>query len=285
MNNKNIPRIITSEIIHEYSSYLLEREKSNATIQQYVRDITALSEYMNGREITKPILVEWKDHIVGKRKTSSVNAKLAALNSFLDYTGWADLKVKPVKIQKTFFSDSSKELTREEYERLVRAAQDAGNQRLYLIIQTICSTGIRVSELKFITVEAVETGVANVDNKGKIRRVFLPKDLRRILKKYIKSQGITEGPIFVTKSGKPVDRSNIWRDMKKLCKSAGVNEKKVFPHNLRHLFARTYYSLEKDLSRLADILGHTSVNTTRIYTMESGTVHARQVDRLGLVIT
>ncbi len=195
------------------------------------------------------------------------------------------MKVKPLKIQKVFFSDSSKELTREEYECLVRAAQDAGNQRLSLIIQTICSTGIRVSELKFITVQSVETGMAEVVNKGKRRIVFLPRDLRRLLKKYIKSQDITEGPIFVTKSGKPVDRSNIWRDMKKLCKSAGVDEKKVFPHNLRHLFARTYYSLEKDLSRLADILGHTSVNTTRIYTMESGTIHARQVDRLGLVIT
>jgi len=280
-----MPRIITPELIYDYSLYLLEREKSDATIQQYVRDITLVSEYMNGREITKPFLIEWKNHIYDKHKASSVNAMIAALNSFLDYTGWADLKVKPLRIKKIFFSDSNKELTREEYERLVRAAQEAGNQRLSLIIQTICSTGIRVSELKFITVEAVEKGMADVDNKGKIRSAFLPKDLRRLLKKYIKSQGITEGSIFVTKSGRPVDRSNIWRDMKKLCKSAGVDEKKVFPHNLRHLFARTYYLLEKDLSRLADILGHTSVNTTRIYTMESGTIHARQVDRLGLVIT
>ncbi len=222
MNDKNIPRIITAELICKYSLHLLELEKSGATIQQYMRDITLMSEYMNGREITKPILIEWKEHIAEKRKTSSVNAKLAALNSFLDYTGWVDLKVNPVKMQKTFFSDSSKELTREEYERLVRAAQQAGNQRLSLIIQTICSTGIRVSELKFITVQAVETGMAEVVNKGKRRIIFLPKDLRRLLKKYIKSQGITEGPIFVTKSGRPVDRSNIWRDMKKLCKSAGV---------------------------------------------------------------
>ncbi len=278
MNNENMPRIITSELIHEYSLYLLECEKSDATIQQYVRDITLVSEYMNGREITKPILIEWKNHITTKYKAVSVNTMLAALNSFLDYTGWADLKVKPLKIQKSFFSNSDKELTREEYERLVRAAQQAGNQRLSLIIQTICGTGIRVSELEFITVGAAEMAIAEVVYKGKRRSVFIPGDLRRLLKKYIKNQGITEGPIFVTKSGKPVNHSNIWRDMKKLCQSAGVDPQKVFPHNLRHLFARTFYSLEKDLSRLADILGHTSVNTTRIYTMESGTVHTRQID-------
>ncbi len=195
MNSENIPRIITSELIHEYSLYLHECEKSDATIRQYIKDITLVSKYMNGREITKPVLIEWKNHITARYKAVSVNTMLAALNSFLEYTDWTDLKVKPLRIQKTFFSNSEKELTREEYERLVLAAQDAGNQRLSLIIQTICGTGIRVSELEFITVETLETGVANVDNKGKIRSVFIPRDLRRLLKKYIKSQGITDNVI------------------------------------------------------------------------------------------
>ncbi len=254
MSDKNTPRIFTIELIQKYGSYLLEREKSEATIQQYVRAIKAVFEYMNGTEITKITLIEWKNYIKEQYKVSSVNTMFAALNSFLDYLGWIDLKVKPLKIQKSFFSNSDKELTHEEYKRLVRTAQETGNQRLSLIIQTICGTGIRVSELEFITVKSVETGMTEVINKGKRRTVFLPRELRQLLKKYIKNQGITDGAIFVTKSGKPINRSNIWRDMKNLCKDAGVDSQKVFPHKLRHLFARIFYTLEKDLSRLADIL-------------------------------
>lgn len=183
------------------------------------------------------------------------------------------------------FRDESRELTQAEYQRLVHAAESAGNRRLSLVVQTICATGIRVSELQFITVEAVRIGRTEINNKGKLRTIFLPEKLRRILNKYLKEIHKTEGVVFTTQSGKPLDRSNIWRDMKALCESAGVEPDKVFPHNLRHLFARTYYSIEKDLSRLADILGHSNVNTTRIYTMESGTVHAHQIERLGLIIT
>ena len=188
-----------------------------------------------------------------------------------------------MKIQKQIFASKDKELTKAEYERLLDAAKSKNNERLYLLMQTICATGIRVSELRFVTVTAVCSGEANINCKGKIRRVFLPISLCRLLKQYIKEQKITSGPVFISRTGKPLDRSNIWSDMKKLCEAAGVSKDKVFPHNLRHLFARTYYSLQKDIVRLADILGHYSVNTTRIYTMETGEVHRKQIERLGLL--
>ena len=216
---------------------------------------------------------------------ATVNSILAAVNGFFRFMGWKDIAVKLLKIQKALFCDERRELTRAEYARLVSAAQKAGNERLSLVMQTICATGTRVSELRFITVEAVTTGRAEICNKGKRRTVFLPGRLRRLLRKYLQKQKKTAGAVFTTRTGRPLDRSNIWRDMKALCESADVEPGKVFPLNLRHLFARTYYSLEKDLSRMADILGHSSVNTTRIYTMESGGVHQRQLERMGLIIT
>mgnify|MGYP000315848942 FL=1 len=218
-------------------------------------------------------------------RLESVNAMLAAVNRFLTFLGRNDLRLRPLKIQRALFLPADKELTRAEYIRLVRAAQSRDNQRLALVLQTICATGIRVSELRFITAEAVQTGRAEVVNKGKRRAVFLPEKLRHLLKGYLRAQKITAGAVFLSRRGNPLDRSNIWRDMKALCQRAGVAPGKVFPHNLRHLFARTYYALEKDLSRLADILGHSNVTTTRIYTAESGAVHARQIGRLNLVVT
>ena len=216
---------------------------------------------------------------------ATVNSILAAVNGFFRFMGWKDIAVKLLKIQKALFCDERRELTRAEYARLVSAAQKVGNERLSLVMQPICATGTRVSELRFITVEAVTTGRAEICNKGKRRTVFLPGRLRRLLRKYLQKQKKTAGAVFTTRTGRPLDRSNIWRDMKALCESADVEPGKVFPLNLRHLFARTYYSLEKDLSRMADILGHSSVNTTRIYTMESGGVHQRQLERMGLIIT
>ena len=216
---------------------------------------------------------------------ATVNSILAAVNGFFRFMGWKDIAVKLLKIQKALFCDERRELTRAEYARLVSAAQKVGNERLSLVMQTICATGTRVSELRFITVEAVTTGRAEICNKGKRRTVFLPGRLRRLLRKYLQKQKKTAGAVFTTRTGRPLDRSNIWRDMKALCESADVEPGTVFPLNLRHLFARTYYSLEKDLSRMADILGHSSVNTTRIYTMESGGVHQRQLERMGLIIT
>lgn len=278
-------KTITAKLISRYAEYLRERERSVATIQKYVHDLTVLCEYLNGAPVTKTALIEWKQTLEKRCAPTSVNAMLAAMNGLLDFCGLAHMKVKPLKIQRPMFCDSEKELTRAEYIRLVRAAEAAKNERLSLVLQTICATGIRVSELKFITVDAVRAGKALINNKGKRRIVFIPDKLRGLLKRFLQKQKITAGPVFVTRTKKPLDRSNIWRDMKALCESAGVSSGKVFPHNLRHLFARTYYSIEKDLSRLADILGHSNVNTTRIYTVESGAVHARQMEHMGLIVT
>lgn len=285
MNKRDTKRMITAKLIEQYAVYLQEQEKSPATIEKYIRDLTALCEYLSGAGVTKTDLLLWKENLMERYAASSVNTILAAVNGLLDFCGWGDLKVKPLKIQRNLFCREDQELTKAEYLRLVHAAHDAGNERLALIMQTICATGIRVSELQYITIESVQTGRAVVHCKGKTRAVFLPGKLKQALRCYIRKQKRTTGSVFVTRTGKTIDRSNIWRDMKNLCESAGVTPGKVFPHNLRHLFARTYYSLEKDLSRLADILGHTSVSTTRIYTIESGAVHRGQMERMGLVIT
>ena len=269
--------ILAPDLIRRYARQLREQERSVATIQKYVHDLTALAEFLGERPLTKGLLLEWKESLIAAHAPASVNAKLAALNGFLSYLDRRELRLRPLKIQRALFLSEDKELTRAEYVRLVRTAEGNENQRLSLVIQTICATGIRVSELRFITAEAVYAGRAEVSNKGKRRTIFLPEKLRKLLKHYLKQQKITAGAVFVSKNGRPLDRSNIWRDMKALCESAGVEPGKVFPHNLRHLFARTYYALEKDLSRLADILGHANIATTRIYTAESGAVHARQI--------
>lgn len=276
---------LTPELIGRYAQCLREQERSEATVQKYVQSLRALAEFLSGRAVTKGLLLEWKEELVGQYAPASVNSKLVAVNGFLGFCGLGELRLRPLKLQRSLFLSEEKELTRAEYVRLVQAAERAENERLALVIQTICATGIRVSELRFITAEAVQTGRAEVANKGKRRVIFLPDRLRKLLRAYLQRQKITAGAVFVSKNGRPLNRSNIWRDMKALCASAGVEPGKVFPHNLRHLFARTFYSVEKDLSRLADILGHSSVTTTRIYTAESGSVHARQIGRLGLVVT
>ena len=284
-------REITANLLRRYVLHLREEERADSTIEKYVRDLEALGRHLAGRPVTKAALIGWKEELAQRHAPATVNSMIAAVNGFLRFMGWRECTVKLLNIQKSPFCDEGRELTRSEYARLVRAAELDGNRRLALVLQTICATGIRVSELKFITVEAVQTGRAEIANKGKRRTVFLPDKLRRLLRTYLQAQKKTaqtadaKNPVFTTRTGRPLDRSNIWRDMKRLCDSAGVEPGKVFPHNLRHLFARTYYTLEKDLSRLADILGHSSVNTTRVYTMESGAVHARQMERMGLVLT
>lgn len=276
---------ITIEMLMRYKKHLSEQEKSPATIQQYLRELENLYLYLQNEPLTKTSLLGWKEHIILQYAPASVNNMLAAVNSFLSFIGLAAYKMKPLKIQREIFSRAERELTREEYVRLVHTAQHTGNERLALILQTVCATGIRVSELQYITAEAVYTCRAQVNCKGKRRTVILPIKLCRLLKKYLNKQKRTTGAVFVTRTGKPLDRSNIWREMKALCHHAHVSAEKVFPHNLRHLFARTYYTLEKDLSRLADILGHSNVNTTRIYTMESGIIHAQQMERMRLIVT
>ena len=275
---------ITNILIENFKEYLSNEEKAITTIEKYVHDVLAFMIWLSGSEVTKKVVLEYKQELTEKYAPASVNATISSLNSFFAFNEWYDCKVKTVKIQKKIFASKDKELTKAEYERLLLAAKQKNNQRLYFLMQTICSTGIRVSELRFITVEAVLKGQAYINCKGKMRIVILPKQLCRMLKGYIKETNIKSGSVFVSKNGRPLDRSNIWSDMKKLCESAGISKDKVFPHNLRHLFARTYYSLQKDIVRLADILGHSSVNTTRIYTMESGEVHRKQLQKLGLLI-
>ena len=276
-------RKITNELIHSFKTYLIEEEKSENTIEKYIRDVTFFMMWLNDQEVTKILALEYKKELCEKYAPASVNAAISSLNSFFAFTGWHEIRIKALKIQRQIFSNKDKELTKAEYERLLIAAKSKGNERLYLLIQTICSTGIRVSELRFVTYEAVKKGQAVISCKGKMRTIFLPKELCRMLKKYITEQGIKDGSVFVSRNGKPLDRSYIWKMLKNLCESAGVSKDKVFPHNFRHLFARTYYSLQKDIVRLADILGHSSVETTRIYTIETGDICRRQIQKLGLL--
>lgn len=276
-------KIITNELIQKFEQYLLEEEKSDNTIEKYIRDISSFTLWLQGRAIEKTTVLEYKKALVKKYAPSSVNSILSSLNSFFTFNEWLDCKIKTLKIQRQIFSSKNKELTKTEYERLLMVAKDKKNKRLYYLMQTICSTGIRVSELKFVSVGAVKSGQATINCKGKMRIVVLPKQLCKMLKVYIKENNIAAGSVFVSRNGKPLDRHAIWKSMKLLCESAGVAREKVFPHNFRHLFARTYYSLQKDIVRLADILGHSSINTTRIYTVETGEVHRLQIQKLGLL--
>ena len=276
---------VTITMIDRYLTHLREQERSAATLQKYRHDLNELCGYLHNAPLNKSTLIDWKELLISKYAPATVNSMLIAVNGYLRFYGWQGLSVKLLKVQKALFIDESKELTKAEYDRLVQEAQRKNNERLALVIQTICATGIHVSELRFITVESVQNGRVEISSKGKRRMVFLPDKLRQLLRNYVRKQKKTAGVVFTTRTGRPLDRSNIWRDMKGLCERAGVAPEKVFPHSLRHLFARTFYSLERDLSRLADILGHSSIVTTRIYTAESGIIHARQMGRLGLVIT
>lgn len=282
--NKVNKKIITNELINNFKIYLYEEERSDNTIEKYMRDIRFFREWLQDKGIDKSIVIEYKKELCERYAIKSVNSMLSSINAFFVFMGWYDLKVKTLKIQRRIFADKSKELSKSDYERLLIAAKNKKNERLYYLMQTIAGTGLRVSEIKYVTCEAVRQGQAVINCKGKIRQIFLPKKLCQMLKKYVKSQNIKSGSVFVTRSGRPLDRYAIWKMLKDLCESAGVSKDKVFPHNFRHLFARTFYSLQKDIVRLADILGHSSVETTRLYTKESGTKHIKQLQKLGLLI-
>lgn len=277
-------RFINQAMLEEFRSYLIECEKSAATVEKYLRDVRHFSCYIVSRPITKQVVLEYKVHLGANYAVASANSMLAAVNALLRWSGWSDLCVRQFKMQRQVYMPENKELTRAEYERLVGTARRQGNERLCLILQTICATGIRVSELPHITVEAAKRGEATVRCKGKTRTVLLVQELRRLLLRYAAQHGIATGPVFVTRSGRAVSRTAIWRDMKALCAKAGVAPGKVFPHNLRHLFARTFYAVEKDIAKLADILGHSSINTTRIYTATTGTEHRQRMEKLHLII-
>lgn len=278
-------RTITQTNITEFISYLKNEEKSTNTITKYIRDIFAFITYIDNGIVTKENVVSYKNNLIDNNYASkSINSMLASINSLFTFLGWTDCKVKYIKIQQQIYRPEEKELTKTEYLRLVNTAIQNGNNRLALIIQTICSTGIRVSELQFITVESLNQGKAIVSLKGKTRTIFIVNTLKKKLMRYISEQKISSGAIFVTRNQKPLSRTNIWREMKSLCSQANVNPQKVFPHNLRHLFARIFYKIEKDIVKLADILGHSSINTTRIYIITTGNEHRQRMESLRLII-
>lgn len=277
---------LTKEMINDFEHYLFTGEKSPATIEKYIRDINFFNKYINqqsSKTINKEVVISYKNFLIeNEYKPRSINSMLASLNSFFDFLGWHECKAKSIKLQQQIYCPAEKELSKGEYIRLLKTAER--KPKIWLIMQTICSTGIRVSELKYFTVEAVKNGEIFVNCKGKTRTILLPVKLKNKLLNYAKKYGIKKGIIFLNKKKEPINRSTIWAWMKELCKKAGVKAEKVFPHNLRKLFARTFYSMEKDIAKLADILGHSSINTTRIYIVSTGAEHRKKIERLGLII-
>ncbi|MCX4366041.1 MAG: tyrosine-type recombinase/integrase [Bacilli bacterium] len=277
--------IITEQIIEEYKKYLIREEKSKATISKYIRDIKKLMDYAAGCEITKELMAIYKkDLYINKQyELSSINSFIIAVNRLFEYMKWYGLHTKTYHIQKKVFSPGNRNLSKKEYKKLVSAAMRSGKKRLAMIIRTLCSMGIRISELSYITLEGVKSGIIDIYCKGKQRKALVPGKLQKILLRYASENGIESGMLFCTSSGKAVDRSNIWKEMKKLAKKAGVAKEKIFPHNLRHLFAKTFYNIDKDIMMLAGLLGHNSIETTRIYIMTTCEEYQKQLDKMELV--
>ncbi len=277
--------IMNDTYILAFATYLRGEERASGTIEKYLRDVRGLALFAENRPVTKEIVAAWKEHLVSQGYAPvTINSMLAAVHGFFDFMGWEGCQVKYLKVQRRLFRDPERELDKSDYERLVNAAEQKGQHRLALLIETICATGIRVSEVQYITVEAAQRGKAEITLKGKIRTVLIPNKLARKLQKYAQKQKIASGEIFLTGSGKSMTRRQIWGAMKALCKYAGVDPTKVYPHNLRHLFARAFYKAYKDIARLADVLGHSCIETTRIYLISTGAEQIRQLERLGLVI-
>ena len=270
--------------LSDFARQLQEDERSPATIENYLRHIRAFAAWAGGQAVTKGLATQWKEHLISQYRPGTVNTMLVSLNRFFGFLGWNDCQVKTLRIQRRLFREDCKELTREEYQRLIAAAQSTGRERLMLLMETICSTGIRVSEVKYITVEALKLGKAEISLKGKIRTILLPNKLCRKLLKYAKKQRTASGEVFLTRNGTGLSRKQIWAEMKSVCEKARVAASKVFPHNLRHLFARTFYKVCRDVARLADVLGHSSIETTRIYLISTGVEHAATLNLLRLII-
>lgn len=278
-------RSITEEIITRFQNCLREEEKSAATVRKYIHDVKRFTEFTGKTEIERQTVLAFKQRLIDSGyAVRSINSMIASLNSLFAHLGWHDLKVKSIRLQRQVFCPEDRELTMAEYQRLCRTAQKRHNKRLDLILQTICGTGIRVSELRFITVESLKRGEAAVNGKGKIRHIFIVRKLQKKLLRYVAEQGIKAGSVFITRTGKPMNRTSIWREMKALCGEANVNPTKVFPHNLRHLFARVFYGVAKDIAKLADLLGHSNIDTTRIYIVSTGAEHRKYMEDMKLVI-
>ncbi len=276
-------RIVTEKELLAFEQNLYQEEKSTVTVEKYLRDVRAFLVFAGEGDITRETVIAFKNHLLeGGYAASSINSMLASLNSLLSFLGWQECKAKNIRQQRQTYCHEDRELTKEEYKRLLEAARN--KQQLYLVMQTLCGTGIRISELQYFTVDAVRRGEVTIYCKSKARTILVPGQLKRLLLQYAEKSGIQNGPIFITRSGHVLNRSNVWAQMKKLCEKAGVKASKVYPHNLRKLFAKTFYSLEKDIAKLADILGHSSINTTRIYIMTTGSEHRRKIENLGLIL-
>ena len=271
--------------LSDFARQLQEDERSPATIENYLRHIRAFAAWAGGQADTKDLATQWKEHLISQYRPGTVNTMLVSLNRFFAFLGWHDCQVKTLRIQRRLFREESKELTRAEYERLVSAAQASGRERLVLLLETICSTGIRVSEVKYITVEALKLGKAEISLKGKIRTILLPNKLCRKLLKYAKKQRTASGEVFLTRNGTSLSGKQIWAEMKSVCEKARVAASKVFPHNLRHLFARVFFKACRDVAKLADVLGHSSMETTRIYLISTGAEHAHTLERVRLLLS
>ena len=282
MKQKKGMELVTERTVDGFRRELLRREYSHGTAESYVRSIRAFARWSGGA-VDRGLVLTWKARLTARYAPATVNAMLAGINRFFAFMGWPECKVKALRLQRRSFREAERELDREEYRTLVRTARTLGRERLALVMETICATGIRVGEVPYITVEALRRGKAVVALKGKVRTILLPEKLCKKLLKYAKRQKITSGEVFLTGGGKRLSRVQIWAEMKRLCCAAGVAADKVFPHNLRHLFARTFYRACQDVVKLADILGHSSIETTRIYLLTTGTEHLRQLERLGLL--
>lgn len=277
------PRKITEETLAAFARQLGEEERSPATLEKYLREVRQFAAFLGGREVTRDLAAAWREELSARQSPATVNGKLTALDRLLAFLGWEDCRVKHLRVQRQLFRDSARELSREEYARLVETARRLGRGRLSLLMETICATGIRVSEVRYITAEAVREGRTEIALKGKIRTILLPGKLCRKLEKYARQKKNTSGELFLTRSGRPMSRKQIWAEMKGVCRAAGVAPSKVFPHNLRHLFARCFYRVSRDVAKLADVLGHSSIETTRIYLISTGAEHARTLDQLRLI--
>ena len=277
------PRKITEETLAAFARQLGEEERSPATLEKYLREVRQFAAFLGGREVTRDLAAAWREELSARQSPATVNGKLTALDRLLAFLGWEDCRVKHLRVQRQLFRDSARELSREEYARLVETARRLGRGRLSLLMETICATGIRVSEVRYITAEAVREGRTEIALKGKIRTILLPGKLCRKLEKYARQKKITSGELFLTRSGRPMSRKQIWAEMKGVCRAAGVAPSKVFPHNLRLLFARCFYRVSRDVAKLADVLGHSSIETTRIYLISTGAEHARTLDQLRLI--
>ena len=277
-------RIITTKQIFSFGRFLQEDERSAATAEKYLREVRLFAAFLNGGEVTKAAVAQWKSNLLeGNYNPATINGKLSAIDRFFSFMGWADCRVKHLRLQRRLFRASDRELTKAEYERLIATADKSGKERLSLLMETICATGIRVSEVRYITLEAANAGKAEISLKGKIRTILIPGKLCRKLLKYARKNKIASGELFLTRSGRSLSRKQIWAEMKAICEKAGVEPGKVFPHNLRHLFARTFYKICRDVARLADVLGHSSIETTRIYLISTGVEHAQTLEQMQLV--